>query len=1066
MSNFANLSANLNLNIQNFSTNMRRASVLMSQFASNMSGQINAGMVDPAKKAKVEYKDVARIVQGILISKVFYGGLNAIRAATDSVWEFSKQLEYAKIAYSNLFGDQALALEFINVLKDFAAVTPFSFQESEAAAKRLLAYGVQYKNVMYMMKGVLAASSMQGNPQVIESISRALGQIYTKGRLMNEEMRQLAEAGIPAYQILQEKLGLTSKQLQNLGREAIPASKAINALVDGMTERFGNVIDASVMTLQGIISNLKDNATMLFASMFDPLTQRIKSVLADVGNFMAKMRQLQELKGNGGVFEALIPEKSQEMVRLFIANLQILWRVVKQNIGLVLEMAGKLLSALIPALNVIIPIVVSILNVFGHLQKAFLSNSTAVRVLVGALAACAFAWALFRTQAILTAVVAKLIGIINGISKAVLFLSAALVRSPVVTMMILISAAILGVSIASDKAGGAITNLMKKLTGLNGVKTSTVMQPVDNKQASDLSKFNNELDDTADSMDKVNDKAKKATKSLLSFDEVYQLGSGADGSDTAADETMEEIDLSGLGGLSGDALIPEIPSFEDFSTDFVKTLQESIGAKLVSSGIGMVIGGALGAIIGGLIGGPAGALLGAKIGMVAGAIAGWFWEELVNYFQTPQGIGVGIGTGIGAVIGGIVGGPAGALIGAAIGGLVSWLVGYFWDEIKEYFSDPSIGGAYIGAGIGAAIGFCVGGPPGAAIGAGIGALVGYIVGLFWPQLKEALEDPENVSIPIGTSLGSSISACMGGSTGALIGVSVGALVGWIAQLVKDNWPQITQYFEDGWTESAKSFDEAKINLGNKMADILDNTAKWSESVRTSIAEGFKTGCSNAQINMDLLKEATDIIFESIRSSIAERISGIAEDIKTNFDTATQNMRDSLTDMRNDAITGLGNIYSTFTDWIKDMWDNVFDSLFGWIKDALEALKDLNDEKGGGTTVTKATTVKPVVPKKKAATGGIITKEDVVHVGEGNKKESIIPLDNLEAMKPFSDAVSAGIAQVLLPLVANISSNNSGGSGGQTGIVVNAGVIVADDASLKVLERRLAVARAEEDTRRG
>ena len=179
MANFANLTANLNLNIQNFASNMRRASSLANQFSANLKGQINNGMVEPAKKSKFEFKDVARIVQGIMISKVFYGGLNAIRNATSAVWEFSQELEYAKIAYSNLFGDTALADEFINVLKDFAAKTPFSFQESEAAAKRLLAYGIQYKNVMYVMQGVLAASSMQGNPQVIESVSRALGQIYT-----------------------------------------------------------------------------------------------------------------------------------------------------------------------------------------------------------------------------------------------------------------------------------------------------------------------------------------------------------------------------------------------------------------------------------------------------------------------------------------------------------------------------------------------------------------------------------------------------------------------------------------------------------------------------------------------------------------------------------------------------------------------------------------------------------------------------------------------------------------------------------------------------------------------
>ena len=131
MASFASMTANLNLNIQNFASNMRRASSLANQFSNNLKGQINGGLVKPAKKSKFEFKDVARIVQGIIISKAFYGGLNAIRQCTNAVWEFSQELEYAKIAYSNLFGDTALAEEFINVLKDFAATTPFTFQESE-----------------------------------------------------------------------------------------------------------------------------------------------------------------------------------------------------------------------------------------------------------------------------------------------------------------------------------------------------------------------------------------------------------------------------------------------------------------------------------------------------------------------------------------------------------------------------------------------------------------------------------------------------------------------------------------------------------------------------------------------------------------------------------------------------------------------------------------------------------------------------------------------------------------------------------------------------------------------
>ena len=90
MATFADLTAKLNLNIASFAANMQKATAQANKFASQLEGQINTGMIAPAKKSKMEFKDVARIVQGIIISKVFYGGLNAIRSATSAVWEFAQ----------------------------------------------------------------------------------------------------------------------------------------------------------------------------------------------------------------------------------------------------------------------------------------------------------------------------------------------------------------------------------------------------------------------------------------------------------------------------------------------------------------------------------------------------------------------------------------------------------------------------------------------------------------------------------------------------------------------------------------------------------------------------------------------------------------------------------------------------------------------------------------------------------------------------------------------------------------------------------------------------------------
>lgn len=79
-----------------------------------------------------------------------------------------------------------------------------------------------------------------------------------KGRVQGDEMLQLTEAGVPATKILQEQLGLTAKQVQNIGDAGISSDKAIRALLTGMNQRFGGMMQNQAKTALGLISTLKD----------------------------------------------------------------------------------------------------------------------------------------------------------------------------------------------------------------------------------------------------------------------------------------------------------------------------------------------------------------------------------------------------------------------------------------------------------------------------------------------------------------------------------------------------------------------------------------------------------------------------------------------------------------------------------------------------------------------------------------------------------------------------------------------------------------------------------------
>ena len=912
MANFANLTASLNLNIQNFASNMRRAASLANQFSSNLKGQINGGLVEPAKKSKFEFKDVARIAQGIMISKVFYGGLNAIRNASDAVWDFSQKLEYAKVAYSNLFGDTALADEFINVLKDFAATTPFSFQESEAAAKRLLAYGIQYKNVMYVMQGVLAASSMQGNPQVIESVSRALGQIYTKGRLMNEEMRQLAEAGIPAYEILQEKLGLTQKQLQNLGKEGIPASKAINALVDGMNERFGGVVSASSRTLRGTISNIKDNAVMLVSGAFEPLITYIKSGLNVLGEFLFKMREIFELKSLGGVFEAIFPPELHDTIRMFVANLNNLFQAVVRVSAAFGSLWKPVLEALIRVFNAFAPILTTVLNVLSVMVSWITQNATAMRILTAALAAAATMWVVFKVRALAINVVA---GALAGLSEMLAFVAA----HPFWSLLIALTGLVVGLSGGFGKLSNAIGSVFKKVTAINGIDPDKVLLPSQKERANDLNKFNKALDTTKDNMDDLADstgKATKAAKGLLSFDEVFKLNKPDEGTnngiDTDSDFTFPEVP-----SLNANSFIPEVPSFEGFADNFVTKMTKALKDKFLAAGLGALLGG----ILGGILGGP----LGAKIGAIAGAIAGWFWNDIADALGlTDVGkVAVPIATGLGAIIGALIGGPLGAVIGAGIGALVGWLIDSIARGLEN--GDWSQVGYPVGIGLGAGIGFIVGGPAGAAIGAAIGALVGWISDLIVTGVTTGDWDFSKLGLGVGTGIGAAIGMVVGGPAGAAIGAAVGALIGWLVGLIADNWDSITQWFSDVWTDLTTFFSGIGTSVGQWFSGVGTWFAQgWSSLVGgvgdffSGVSEKFTAGLTSVQTWLSN-------IWTSISTSVSQWFAPIGQfftDVATGVATFASDLWTGITTVFSDLVTAIGTFMSDIWTAITTVWNDI------------------------------------------------------------------------------------------------------------------------------------------------
>ena len=193
-------------------------------------------------------------------------------AAAVTKWGFdtASAAEQADIAFSTMLGPER-AKEMLEELAEFARKTPFEMSGLTSATQKLLAYGFAAEDVIPLLTAVGDATAGLGAGQEgIDAVTRALGQMQAKGKAYAEEMLQLTEVGIPAWEYLADALGTDVAGAQELvTKGAVDAETAISALKAGMEGDFGGMMAEQATTLQGALSNLSDSVEGVFRQVKD-----------------------------------------------------------------------------------------------------------------------------------------------------------------------------------------------------------------------------------------------------------------------------------------------------------------------------------------------------------------------------------------------------------------------------------------------------------------------------------------------------------------------------------------------------------------------------------------------------------------------------------------------------------------------------------------------------------------------------------------------------------------------------------------------------------------------------
>ncbi len=317
---------------------------------------------------------------------------SSLRESMLSFVDAASSMEIYRMQFETLYKSAEKARHVLDEIVLFAQKTPFELSDLIEAWKMLKSYGLE-PSIRLMRAIGDATASLGGGKDTLEGIIRAIGQIYAKGKLSAEELMQLAERGIPVYEILQEKLSLTREQIGNIGNAGIEALVAIEALMEGMEERFGGGMERLSQTMKGSLSNLRDFFFQLKADIGTRVMQAIRK------DIQSLLRWLEHLKKTGK-YRRMVEGLSRgfyEFYRIVRGVALAMWRLIKPFVeflsqhpkftGFLIALVGGLsvltvaLGGLIIAVGIVAGGIINLINLYNLWKMRSLEVATAQRTL-------------------------------------------------------------------------------------------------------------------------------------------------------------------------------------------------------------------------------------------------------------------------------------------------------------------------------------------------------------------------------------------------------------------------------------------------------------------------------------------------------------------------------------------------------------------------------------------------------------------------------------------------------------------------------------------------------------
>ncbi len=202
------------------------------------------------------------------------------------------QAEQTRIAFEVLTGSVEEGKKLYKDMIEFAKKTPFSVAGVQESAKRFLAFGFTAKEIIPTLRDMGNIASGVGTGK-LRQLTKALGDVKTKGKLAGYEVRQFNEAGVKIQAALAKHLGRSVQEIDSLVTKGKISFKDVaEALRKLSRTRFGKLMARQNRTLLGQFEELSEVAKNIAREIGEALGPAFKEVIIVIRKYITANREV------------------------------------------------------------------------------------------------------------------------------------------------------------------------------------------------------------------------------------------------------------------------------------------------------------------------------------------------------------------------------------------------------------------------------------------------------------------------------------------------------------------------------------------------------------------------------------------------------------------------------------------------------------------------------------------------------------------------------------------------------------------------------------------------------